>query len=514
MTVTGFVRDHVRTLGEEDMQQNMKLIFGGTLALVGTLGASIGLTQAIPKRSWLAGDSHIHSKYSPTYDQTKNPPEPQVAGEGAGGDAIYPTAQNAAKAREFGLSWMVTTDHGGPNHSKLNLTRAYPDLQASRTQVPELLQFYGMELNMPAMDHHTLIIPNTEEEWKNLFNIESQFDKAEAWPPDPTRDSGAFGIKALLYMNAMKKLPLIFANHPARSATGVGQYGLDEPYEFRNNNDVAPDVYHGMEGAPGHQAGGLDKDGKQKLKDGNPDGDRGAYGNDKARTFGGFDQMTAIVGGLWDSLLGEGRRFWIVATSDSHVNYADTTKPGIDFWPGQYQKTYVKAIKSYDDILDGLRSGRAFGTSGDLISELDLIAEAASSSAEMGGTLAVQGAQDVKVTIRFRDPESKNFNGDNPKVGRVDLIVGDVKGPAANRNLDKNETAKIVARFTEKEWKKDGEVYTIQTTIKADRDLYFRVRGTNVENQAVLEPEMDTKGEMPWKDIWFYSNPVFVEVKK
>ena len=63
-----------------------------------------------------------------------------------------------------GLSWMVTTDHGGPNHSKLNLTRAYAELKASREMVPEVLQFYGMELNMPAMDHHTLIIPHSEHE--------------------------------------------------------------------------------------------------------------------------------------------------------------------------------------------------------------------------------------------------------------------------------------------------------------------------------------------------------------
>ncbi|WP_351228681.1 hypothetical protein [Streptomyces sp. NPDC002133] len=35
----------------------------------------------------------------------------------------------------------------------------------------------------------------------------------------------------------------------------------------------------------------------------------------------GFDQMTARVGGLWDSLLGEGRRWWITATSDSRVHW-------------------------------------------------------------------------------------------------------------------------------------------------------------------------------------------------
>jgi hypothetical protein len=120
----------------------------------GTWGA---LTLAQPERQWLAGDSHIHSHWSADYDETKNPPEPIT-----GVDGRYATPINAHRARMYGLSWMVTTDHGGPNHSKLNLTRAYAELKSSREMVPEVLQFYGMELNMPAMDHHTLIIPHGE----------------------------------------------------------------------------------------------------------------------------------------------------------------------------------------------------------------------------------------------------------------------------------------------------------------------------------------------------------------
>src|SRR5262245_32287571 len=313
------------------------------LAVSATAVASMNFAQE-SGRQWLAGDSHIHSHWSPGYDRTRNPPEPLK-----GQDAIYSTPLNAQKARQFGLSWMVTTDHGGPNHSKFNLESAYAELKESRRAVPDLLQFYGMELNMPAMDHHTLIIPRAEDEWKTLFNIESRFDANEAWPPDPSRDSEAAGFQALTFMNGLARLPLMFANHPSRSATGVGKYGLDDPRKFRNNNDLAPDLYRGMEGAPGHQAGTLLPDGSQRLDaEGHPAGNRGAYGNPDARTFGGFDQMTAIVGGLWDSMLGEGRRFWIVATSDSHANFADATAPGSDFWPGQYQKTYVYALRSYN----------------------------------------------------------------------------------------------------------------------------------------------------------------------
>ena len=69
-----------------------------------------------PARRWLAGDHHIHSRYSVGWNDSTTPPTPIIAG-----DARYPIPTNAEMARKHGLSWMVSTDHGGPNHSKLNL---------------------------------------------------------------------------------------------------------------------------------------------------------------------------------------------------------------------------------------------------------------------------------------------------------------------------------------------------------------------------------------------------------
>ena len=464
------------------------------------------LTAQDAQRQWLPGDSHIHSHWSADYDETKKPPEPII-----GVDGRYSTPVNAYQARRHGLAWMVTTDHGGPLHSKLNFIRAYAELKASREIVPDVLQFYGMELNMPAMDHHTLIIPQSAQEASMLQEIESRFDANEAWPEDPSRDEEAHARRALEHMRKLPLLPVLFANHPARSAKGVGVYGSDEPREFRNNHDLAPDVYRGMEGAPGHQAGTLAPDGTPKVNaSGKPDGFRGSYRNPGAHTFGGFDQMTAIVGGLWDSLLGEGRRFWIVATSDSHAHYADPARPGSDFWPGEYQKTYVHAQRSYAGVLDGLRSGRIFAVAGDLVNELDVHAKAGARTAAIGETLSMSKGQPVAVTIRFRDPDGKNFRGENPRVARVDLIRGDVRGPAIDRNNDKNETTKVIARFPEKEWTRQGDMFTISTSLPpVDRNVYLRVRGTST---ADLEPPMDAPGENPWSDLWFYSNPIFVEV--
>ena len=463
------------------------------------------LTAIEPERQWLAGDSHIHSHWSANYDDTKTPPEPII-----GVDGRYSTPVNAERARMYGLAWMVTTDHGGPNHSKLNLTRAYAELKSSRETVPEVLQFYGMELNMPAMDHHTLIVPHSDQEASMLHDIESRFDSQDAWPADPSRRQEAHAQRALEHMKALPLLPLVFANHPSRSATGVSMYGADEPREFRQNHNTAPDVYRGMEGAPGHQAGTLAPDGSQKKDEkGQPAGFRGSYSREGAHTFGGFDQMTAIVGGLWDSMLGEGRRFWIVATSDSHAHYTDATRPGSDFWPGQYQKTYVHALRSYQGILDGLRSGRIFAVAGDLIDVLNVEAKAGKRTAGIGETLSAERGQAVTVTIRFRDPQANNGHGDNPRVSRVDVIVGDVTGTLADPTIDRNPTTRVLARFSEQQWIREGDWATITTQLpNLDRSMYVRVRGTNTQD---LEPPMDTQGESPWSDLWFYSNPIFIE---
>ncbi len=476
------------------------------LLLVFAAGLAATAAAQESDRTWLAGDSHIHSQWSPGYDRTQSPPAP-LKGE----DAIYPTPVNAQMARKFGLSWMVTTDHGGPNHSKFNREQAYPELQASRSSVPDLLQFYGMEINLPAMDHHTLIVPRSETEAGVLFDVESRFDANDAWPPVATRNTEAAAIEALVYMRALSPQPLMFANHPSRSAKAIGVYGLDEPRELRRNNDVAPEVYRGMEGGPGHQAGGLAADGSPKRNAaGEPIGARGSYGNASAGTFGGFDQMTAIVGGLWDSLLGEGRRFWIVASSDSHVHYSETPRSGSDFFPGEFHKTYVLARKSYDDVLAGLREGRVFAVAGDLISELEVEARAGRSRASLGGTLPAAIGAKVKVKVRFRDPDAPNARGERPSVSRVDVIMGDILGPGGDPAGDKNPSTRVITRLAANQWKRKGEWREFDLTLPAlTRSAYVRLRGTN---GADLEPVMDSAGENPWLDLWFYSSPVFIAV--
>jgi hypothetical protein len=470
------------------------------LSMAAPPGNGLAGAQPSTAQAWLAGDHHVHSEFSVDYNDSTAPPTPLI-----GQDGRYAISLNAQRARQYGLSWMVSTDHGGPNHSKLNRDLAYPALVESRRTVPEVIQFYGMEFDTPAADHSSLIIPHSSGERDALYDIESRFAKRDKFPRDSTWDREPRMVEALRFMASQPQSPVLIANHPSRSATAASGYGQDTPAEFRNWNDAAPRVAVGMEGAPGHQAGTLNQDGSLDST-----GARGSYS--RYATMGGFDQMTARVGGLWDSMLGEGRRWWITSTSDSHRNWRDG---GNDFWPGEYSKTFVHASRSHADILDGIRHGRTFVTIGDLVSEVWLTADVGSARdarVMFGSTLVVPRAtRTFSLTIRVRDPREANHNGDRPEVTRVDLIAGAVTGAVEDRSADSNPTANVVRRFTASDWTRDGEFLTMRHTFSAiEGPFYFRLRGTN---SSELEPAPDPRGENPWSDLWFYSNPVFVELR-
>jgi len=470
--------------------------FGVWSLLVGVLSASPA-SAGSDGRSWLAGDHHVHSLFSGGYPEGAR--KGDVAAYALGTDGIYPIAENARRGRSFGLSWMAMTDHGGPGLSQLHYQKSYFALQQSREAVPDVIQFYGLELNTPGGDHASLILPVTADERDRLLRLESAYDANEVYPHDPALDHNEIMLQALREMNGFSPKPLVFANHPSRGSEVVGDSeGGHTPADMRSWNDAAPDVAVGMEGAPGHQAG--------PLKAGLLPRGRGLYR--KLPTYGGFDIMTAQLGGVWDAVLGEGRRWWITANSDSHRNVANG---GEDFWPGQYSKTYVYARHDPADIIDGLRNGRIFVTTGDLISALDVTASVGRSRAVMGDTLSVSPNEAVTITITLREPSSPNAAGMRPKVARVDLIMGKITGPAADPSATVNPSTEVVHRFTAKDWTRKDGVLTMRFVLKhVAADSYLRLRGTD---GSELEPQADPWDENPWTDLWFYSNPVFLSLK-
>jgi hypothetical protein len=457
--------------------------------------ASMAQDQAEDGFSWLAGDHHIHSRNSVGYDQTKTPPTPS-----RGGDAIYPIPMNALMAKYHGLSWIVSTDHGGPLHSQVNLQWAYPELVQSRLAVPEVIQFWGMELDTPGADHSSLIIPFSEDEAKQLYQLESTYSKREPWPADISWDAEARMLEALQAMGKLSPPPLLIANHPSRSAIALGIYGLDSPAELRGWHNTAPEIAVGMAGAPGHQAMGLNPDGSPNSA--RPRGSYRFY-----PTLGGFDQMTARLGGFWDSMLGEGRNWWITANSDSHVNYVEG---GADFWPGEYSKTHVWAQKNHDSIMDGIRNGRIFVSTGDLIDQLFVTVHSGAIAGNIGDSISINPDDRITVTIRFRDPETPNFAGRYPHVERVDLIMGQINGQLGDTSADSNTSTRVIARFDNSHWQTNGEFKQVSFELdKLSQDSYIRVRGTN---SGELEPQPDVLGENPWDDLWFYANPIRIRL--
>lgn len=434
-------------------------------------------------RNWQAGDHHVHSEWSVDWDRSTSPPTPV-----RGGDSPYTRSRNARQALAFGLSWMVHTDHGGPGHSAVTADHAWPALQQARRDVPALIQFNGMEFDVPAAEHASLIIAPGPRERDELVEIERRFSRNE--PVDGMqRDHPQTMLDALAHMRALPAPPLVFVNHPSRTATGVGRWGEVDPAELRAWHDAAPRVLVGMEGAPGHQA----------IRS-----ERGLYRNSAAPTFGGFDQMTTQVGGVWDALLAEGRRFWITATSDSHHNLRDG---GRDYDPGEYSKTYVWARREAGDILQGLREGRMFAVTGDLIDALELTvrdADGRAPAATLGQTLRVPAGALMRIELRVRQPATPNHHGQHPALAQMTLIVGS-PGPDGTPVMQ-------VHHVNADAWRSEGAWRIATWTLPVPaRGAFVRARGSNTDEPT---PQADVAGEDPWQDLWFHSNPVFVEAER
>lgn len=495
-------------------ESTRRVFLARTAGLTLTLGSHVwnpalarGLRNPYSQGQWLAGDHHIHTKYS--YD------------------GQYEIQQQVANAVKYGLGWCVITDHGGPHHDKVAIAQAYPELQRARRLHPEILVFQGMEWNIPAAEHGSIILPPTRDEAERIANFEAIYDEKNISRDHKPANTETDAVNAFKYLQNLSPKPLFMANHPARR-------GLDSPHEFRNWSDAGTDVARGFEGAPGHAACTLA--GKLRGEYDNSPGKNSfpGYPQESYRTYGGYDWYTAKVGGLWDSLLGEGRNWYITADSDSHRHWDDrdeldtstyltngyVTNTGrraekgtdFDFYPGEYSKTWVFAPHRHPlAILDSIRSGSMFTVLGGLIDRLELWAHTKEKTARMGSTLTLEKAgEDVTIIIRIRVPASPNSGGTSLKMHHIDLIAGDIVGRSSDRDSMINPTTKIVAQITPAEAKIDGQYLSFTHTFRNVRkSFYVRIRGTNTDVEL---PKQDAPGVNPWEDMWFYSNPIMIQL--
>jgi hypothetical protein len=503
----------------------------------------------LPSGRWIAGDLHTHTTQSADADVSQTL------------DKVLGKAFTT-----FGLDWMAVSNHlrvSTRDEKGAKLDTSIPmsvgveryeiprvqALQASGTYADKLI-FSGFEWDMPTHDHIGVgIFQGTDKlttsikgmkEFEYLFTTRdpAMFDAADvaAWKAkygetryNKTADDA---LKAISWLkDNYPDTSYAVINHPSRNK---GSYTVDD---FRRFNDIAPNIMFAIEGMVGNQM----------------EPDRGGYTaaytpeNAPLRAYGGVDYVVAKVGGVWDALLGEGRRVWNLTDSDTHFKIVNGNSSG--YFPGEYAKNYVfngaQGAPAMKDLLQGLRSGKMFSVYGDLINALDFNLASKDDRKEMGGELKVASGEKVVVTIRFKTPAKNNYEKPvdsgtaanvKPVVDHVDLIVGDV-GPKAAQgsaaySVATNASTKVVKRFTSADWKVDADGYfTISYETTATKNQYYRLRGTNLGTDVAGltqggEPLADQRtgttdntqrfndiNDRNYRSLWFYSNPVFVTLR-
>jgi hypothetical protein len=479
--------------------------------------------------SWIKADFHIHTTMSD-------------------GD-ITPSviAQNAFE--KYNLDLISITDHGGhffkvnsefqridtsgnvftiKNYDSLMSTESskFKDysrsIQLQESSFPEILRLrekynskliiQGFEFNVPGHDHACVgIISENCEPLSNFQFVYDRNDTLKSFNNLFSKHNANFHTNAL---SALKFLQDNFngnsyfiINHPSRKL----QYKIEEIRDFI---DTAPNVVVGFEGLPGHQIN-FNNRCKYNLNI----GDQVLY---HSKTYGGADYMLAKVGGLWDALLGEGRNFWIFANSDFH-------RPKEDSWPGEYAKNYLWINEKKETLIcESLQKGKLFAVTGDLITDLDFSIEFENTKTEMGQNINLSPNSEIKIKIAFKDGYT-NSNNDKMSVDHIDLICGDIENLL--KQVDKkyndptNITTKILKRFNKNEFtKSENGFYYVTFNYNISKSQYFRLRGTNLPINFKNETDSDgnplcdsligsNDEKHAWKDLWIYSNPIFVTIK-
>jgi hypothetical protein len=501
----------------------------GTSAAAGGAGAG---RRGGPVRHWLAGDHHIHTQFS--------------------SDAQYRVVDQAQHAAAYGLDWLVITDHGGSTHARIGVDKVNPEIVAAREQLPGTLIFQGLEWNIPAAEHGTVFVAPGRSEVAVLKQFETDYDGGVRGAGASTPENEALATAGITWLGAQVDArrvadAMFLANHPARN-------GIDSPHEIRGWRDADPRIAVGFEGAPGHQAAGLPAGtgaGSARGFYGNAPGANSfpGYPLESYRTWGGFDWMTATVGGLWDSLLAEGKPWWITANSDSHVNWGDTSRrpdgssseqfardgqygdpvysgsvnlTAGDFWPGFYSRTHVGAAsRDYRDVMRGLRDGRVWVDHGSLVKAVDVqVREVGRRDGEtLGGVATPRRGRRLELVVTVTAQDVPNWSQFVPRLNRLDVVRGAVDlEPLQDRDSFLAPGTRVVQQWDTSGL--DGRFRLVLPLGTADEPFYVRLRGTDGKRSqpgalgAAVDPAgpaIDVVGDAdPWEDLWFYTNPVWV----
>ncbi|GIF18468.1 hypothetical protein BJ973_008574 [Actinoplanes tereljensis] len=504
-------------------------LFGGLAATgVATPAAAHGRDHDDPELAWLVGDHHVHTVYSH--------------------DAKYTFSQQALRAAQFGLDWMVFTEHSNFGHANAGGALAeHAEVLTARAENPRMLIFQGLEWYIPAAEHATVFTAPGPNEAEILRQFELAYDGKLLGRTADTPENQRLAVDAIKWLAARRRagdVPdvLVLANHPSR-------LGIDSPGELRAWRDADPSVMIGMEGAPGSQGAALPGwRGANSI--------RGEYENKPSAqswtafpaesyvTYGGFDWMTATVGGMWDAMLSEGRLFSVTSNSDNHRSVYDTWRngdwpagqnfdntgklpdpvntgtpqPGSDFWPGQFSRTHVGVTGyGYPQLMAGLRAGRVWVDHGQLLDGINVRLDGVT----LGGRVTVRRGQRLTLEVTVTTASRPNYHGELPKLAHVDVIRGAVRGPAKDRTDWRAPATRVVQSV---DVSRRSGTYTLRIPIDAITEpTYLRLRGSDGRRNGpgLLGAKIDPRGPIahepgngdPWLDTWFYTNPIFIDVR-
>ncbi len=470
-------------------------------------------------------DFWVNSEHGGAFDRLA-----RVSGQDVGLDTLNRAISVTWK--EVGVPLMGTPNKGNMWRWQSLRDWSFQDVELYRRVFPTKLIIQGLEWNAPGHEHvDVCIIDNqfdaTDRNCNLLAEFEYKFDNGDKDVTNPngwvkSANTGkAKTLEAVQWMQTnCSKTGWIIPTHPERA----NAFKIED---FRNMNNAGPDVCFGFDSQPGHQ-----KESNRGGYRSSSYGSTGKVNGTDGATWGGTGIFAAKIGGVWDALLSEGRKWWLFANSDCHYNDGD-------FFPGEYQKTkvYVTDTKNAQNVVDGLRSGNSYVVMGDLIDSLKFIV----GNATMGQTYNAT-TNKVTISIIVRDPQTNNNNTysalKNPELDHIDLIAGKVgaliEPTNTNYNVDNVSTTKVIARFGKTAHTDAGGIVTqvwndlgngvkeITYEATIESDMYFRLRGTHhafgvpdteidVNGNPIVDPFGTNTAAKAFEDLWFYSNPIFVK---
>ena len=541
------------------MNKNKKFVVALSLATIMLMQNTMPLlAKNNEEGKWMSGEYHTHTTQSKDAGEKITTTEhildvafkeADFTSESWSQAAPWELPTQTTDADGAAFDYLVLANHLRPSFrnpdGKTQDLAFYQGLQQEINKVKALqeegkyedkLIFSGFEWDMLGLDHAAvgIIAPNEEQMIEGIKEFEYRYSKETKDTYFTNEETEKYGKRynenikentfhAIGWLKENYPDSYVLINHPARKNGGESELKIED---IRRMNDIAPNIVFGFEGILGNQ---MSNDGRGESKE----------------VYGGADGMLAEVGGMWDALLGEGRRFFTFANSDFHFKVRKDPTGGSysGYWPGEYSRNYTWVEgNTMKDLADGLRSGKSFAVTGDLIDALDFRAKGKSEEVEMGDTLKVQKGEEVTLTVRFKSPEVNNYQTlfstdtattNEVAVDHIDLISGEVTGKISPNSEaytnDKNETTKVIQTFTSEDWTTDEDGYnTLTFTVKADKDRYYRLRGTNLEvsvegqtdemgnplrDEMKERPSADSINDHNYSDLWFYGNPIFVDVQ-